>query len=615
MSVEWVLNANGSHEVSTKNHLLQIMHSGSLFANTGSPPSNYMSASYVQTATIDLESDSTNIQPIETFTGVYDGQEYSISNWSCSPVGGPFDFTYTALFGRVNNATIKNIVLDGVWTVSNAYYAAFLAGHSSGARFTNINTNFAAGTDGISSSYLAALFAIDENCTMQNITVGGVISRFEASAYVAGVTAQSTSSNWSYVKNEATFTTGMTTPFVYGGGVFGYCNKCTVTHVMNTMNGSVTAGTYTGGVFAYIRDASAHYICQSMKGNVVGATSGAIAGRIKGAVTMSHCVNYMVGDTRAGFAGVESGTSISKCVVAMNGATTYAAITSKTGSVEVLLLDSFGMTYNANQTLGTVSTMDTSTFDGISADGLPYFTFSFTDNASNTVDWPFVFANGAPERLALTSGPITINAEISAIPDNATLKLTYQGHTDVEKTAFEGFSSGPKNIESLEPETEYTVHLFMDVGDGLGYELTATKTTTTLADSAENYVIDDFIEEGKVRLDRLNATAKARISGVMNDLFTTGDKVSVSFAGTKNANATFVNRGGTARIEDTAVLLLPFDTGAGENQTVNIQLSDDSVTTVVYDEAVGTIAVGSDVYSAGDFFLMDGQKCCVYEYS
>jgi len=74
----------------------------------------------------------------------------------------------------------------------------------------------------------------------------------------------------------------------------------------------------------------------------------------------------------------------------------------------------------------------------------------------------------------------------------------------------------------------------------------------------------------------------------MNELFTTGDKINVNLGGKRSREAKFVNRGSTSRI--------------------------DSTTDVIYDEVANTVAVESVVYSTGDSFLIDGQKCLVVEY-
>ncbi|CAM9098586.1 unnamed protein product [Ectocarpus sp. 12 AP-2014] len=157
MSVHWVASEDGSFEVSSKNHLLQLMHHGGKFANTGTPPSSYMYSSYVQTADIDLESDISNIQPITQFRGVYDGQGFRVSNWKCTALSGKG----TAFFGYTQDAEIKNLVLDGVWYTVNTNDGSLFAAHNTRTNFYNITADFSPGTEitAISNS-LGALFFV-----------------------------------------------------------------------------------------------------------------------------------------------------------------------------------------------------------------------------------------------------------------------------------------------------------------------------------------------------------------------------------------------------------------------------------------------------------------------
>lgn len=78
MSLTWILDDSSRHEVSFKEHLLQIMNGGSLYTDTGSAPVDYLSSSYIQTADIDLAGET--VIPIGTetspFAGAYDGGNF-----------------------------------------------------------------------------------------------------------------------------------------------------------------------------------------------------------------------------------------------------------------------------------------------------------------------------------------------------------------------------------------------------------------------------------------------------------------------------------------------------------------------------------------------------------
>lgn len=207
MSVHWVVSGNGSFEITSKNHLLQLMHHGSKFANTGTPPPSYMYASYVQTTDIDLGSDISNIQPITVFRGVYDGQGFRISNWRCTALGEKG----TALFGHTSNAEIKNLVMDGVWYTVNTNDGSFLAGHNMSTKFYNITADFSPGTEITATrNSLGLLFSFTGYCTLENITIGGTIDNFAGRAYTGGVVGYSLGSSWSHVRSMAIFPNGLT---------------------------------------------------------------------------------------------------------------------------------------------------------------------------------------------------------------------------------------------------------------------------------------------------------------------------------------------------------------------------------------------------------------------
>lgn len=170
VDVKWVLT-NGSYEVSSKDHLIQIMNSGNLYTNTGTPPSNLSNVSYIQTNNIELESDITNI--VSTFSGTYNGQEYSISNWSCTPPSGKG----FGIFGYfVSRVLTENIALDGIWCSRNIIDGGVSGGHCTRATIYNIRTNFASGTQlHASSNSLGLLLGYTGYCYISGVTVGGII--------------------------------------------------------------------------------------------------------------------------------------------------------------------------------------------------------------------------------------------------------------------------------------------------------------------------------------------------------------------------------------------------------------------------------------------------------
>lgn len=154
MSVTWVLNADSKYEISSVEHLLQLMHKGALYTDAGSPPSDYMAAAYLQTADIDLADHHANIVPISDFAGEYDGGLQTISNWSYTDP----DFTnatveYAGLFGSASGCVLKHIRLSGKWTLRGfTRSAGMLAGALfSSSQVFDVEGDFAIGSliDGV----------------------------------------------------------------------------------------------------------------------------------------------------------------------------------------------------------------------------------------------------------------------------------------------------------------------------------------------------------------------------------------------------------------------------------------------------------------------------------
>lgn len=642
--VTWVLT-NGSYEVSSKEHLLQIMHNGSLFQNTGSVPPNYRNVSFLQTANIDLESDIANIRVITVFRGIYDGQEFSVSNWRCTALSGKG----TAFFGHTQNAIVRNMVLKGVWKTLGTIDGAFFAGHNTGSQFYNITADFAPGTEiTATSDSLGGLFSYTGGCTLQNITLGGTIDKFEGSAYTGGVvgfSGYSGGSTFSYIRNIAIFTTGIVTTAQAAGGIFGHFGQGdTISHVVNAMRGSIQGPPKTGGITGVVNGATMNYVCNSMIGDVIGSNSSAIAAVVTGGGTSTHIVNYMTGDVKSGFMGTVASTNFSSCIVAMTGATTHAAFASGHGSSQVLLDDSYGITYTSS--LGTVAAMDTSTFETHPSFDLPYWSLSLVDTASNnSIEWPFVFGNVgtttdhdwmvtvgsgtdvlfvgtetlnatvAPDTGAtLTPRPLGLGVSFEAVADAVAYMLTVRrAGGQAVRTVARGFTELTLDINSLLPETDYTVRLYVTT-DGAEYALHSETTVTTLANTGPNYNASDFArQDGTAAFDLvdLHTDSVKYLFKVMNEVFTTGDDVLVTLPGGSRKKTRFINRGESASIVNVEAVLLPFEADAGASQSASLTLSDNSSVTITFDETSETVDVGGTVCSTGDSVLIDGKKMTV----
>ncbi|CAM9217206.1 unnamed protein product, partial [Ectocarpus sp. 12 AP-2014] len=131
-TVAWVKDANDFYEVSSPEHLIQIMHGGTKFTNAGDAPTAYSNANtkFLQTVDIDLANYHDEITPIVgNWASVYDGGNHAIANWEfLTDMTGNNTGFFTTLTG-----VFKNVRLTGVWKLGgNNSYKGFVAGVTNG---------------------------------------------------------------------------------------------------------------------------------------------------------------------------------------------------------------------------------------------------------------------------------------------------------------------------------------------------------------------------------------------------------------------------------------------------------------------------------------------------
>ncbi|CAM9889927.1 unnamed protein product [Ectocarpus sp. 6 AP-2014] len=186
MSVDWVVN-NAKYEISSKEHLLQIMSEGILYTDTGSPPTDYWSSDYIQTVDIDLESDA-NISPIgtssEPFTGSYYGSGFSITDWSYQNASED----NVGLFGYVSESTIENVSLEGTWILNGGSQCGYLVGScESSSSVHNITADLSAGSIVGSGIDIGGLVGSASASIIEGLTIKGSLSSISGSMHIGGV--------------------------------------------------------------------------------------------------------------------------------------------------------------------------------------------------------------------------------------------------------------------------------------------------------------------------------------------------------------------------------------------------------------------------------------------
>lgn len=643
--VTWVLDSNSKHEISSKEHLLQLMHSGTLYENQGSFPTDFMRGSYIQTADIDLEHDS-NIVPIginlnKFVYAEYDGGNFSISNWTyvdpnyASPTENCE--AYTGLFGNINTCVVKNVKLSGLWILHGFHiHGGMVIGKVDNSTVSNISCDFEAGSEilqgetSVTSSCVGGIFGSATNDQIYGLTIEGEValvpSPNSTSGRTGGIIGYMYLGSVTLIRNLATFTNTLTNYEV--GGCIGNIFRASCEKVLCAMTGNLYAVHKGGGVFGMCRlDAAGNYldkVVNSMKGDIIlqpAGIGGGIFGRYQGSSTtpLSNLMNYMKGNIITESAGGQRcGGMIGHCgsgdvtmtssIVAMNGDVQNSVVGIMTNPVSlVVTIDtSFGLTFD------TDNYSTTTPVTGVPLDenyyNLPYFALTGTDPSGLSYDWDFVFGNSKTIQFILTPRAINIIASYDALPGASEYRLTVKKKGHKQLRTIDGITDTTYNIQSLKPDSEYVLKLYSTL-DGLTYDLYLEGTQKTSLNSSSSYDKSDFVNvHGRFDLSSLGTDSARELYGVMNDIFDTGESVTVPMSGGLSKPAKFVKRGESASIVGEDALLVAFDESAGSAQSVTMTLSDTSSLVLTFDDTKGSINVAGSDYFPGDYTVVDGKK-------
>ncbi len=619
MSVTWVQDANSRYEISSVQHLLQLMNQGSLYTDSGTPPSDYWDALYIQTVDIDLATHHANITPIGTtagaFQGGYDGNLYKISNWSYTSTDSG---ERVGFFGRVVSGDYRRIRMSGVWTLDTQSLVSGVLCAQAVGNWYDIEADFSEGTSYVidiasgngSGGLMLGLMTGDA----YGLTVRGIITTIQAtspnSVTCGGVIGRVSFGTTTLCRNIAHFPNGFNGSII--GGVAGNIasnSGATISKCLNAMTGNITATDFAGGVVGIVSSTSAlDSAVNSMKGNITATNeSGGIIGIYSissfGTPTVTRALNYMSGNISgslsSAFIGnlrLSSGTpdiSISKSIVAMNGTVDETVFGSKAftpSPLEVTVDTSFGLQF-ASDTDGT-ATMFTDANLLFHPDFLdtPYFLMEATDPDGTEYKWDFIHGN-LPTKYPLYSHLSVHNTDVS-----------YPIYVDYDT-----------------PITNTSANLtFSNVSNGYIYvdpSLTILETTATqMFDRFTLSVIvipvtkGDFIIPGKVIYDITDPSVLASID--QNEIFDTGDIVRVvaNVSGSRELDTIFVKRGENLDVSNVSSVLAPFEQAVVGTQDINLILSDTTLVPITFDSGSGDVTVQGITHSSGDQFILDGKK-------
>lgn len=440
-TVTWVRNGSGVYEVSSPEHLKQIMNKGALYTDAGTKPSNYWAADYIQTADIDLLGDSSDITPIgsstEVFEGDYDGGNFSISNWSYVDP----EFTTAndcanraGLFGQVDRTVFKNMRLSGVWKIQGFKFdGAFLVARTGSiCQMFNIEGDFSPGTfidhgGGEATFSAGGVVGFFGGSVLYGCTVKGSVDFVQAdNRYIGGFAGYMSNAFVKLVQNLSTFPSGIRGETV--GGIVGQSVSANLERCINAMSGDITATGHAGGIAGSVVDGSNvtnRYLVNAMTGNISSSgtseSTGGIFGSLSSTSGITYLLNYSTGDisqpNAPSRAGGLIGSTLKNGVVdesinAMNGSVFNSVIGvgfDDSSFMHLAIDTSFGLTFTAN----AYSTTTLPSGTGFMTDDrfpLPYFSLadkdvSTTNQGSDSHDLDFVYANLAGNSSHSNNGP------------------------------------------------------------------------------------------------------------------------------------------------------------------------------------------------------------------
>ena len=206
--------------------------------------SNNLSGKYYLTNDIDLagmEWEPIGASYFNAFTGIFDGQEYVISNMVITG-----DREYSGLFGYVRDTTIKNVGLEDTYIeISQATMGMAIAGGVCGV---------VSGTSSIDNCYntgdVSAYPASSGNCT---VSIGGIFGTSDT-RYTSTIAIK-------FCYNTSNVAASCAKGSSYAGGISGsdflsHISSTTISNCYNTGNVSAfsASGAYVGGICAFSFD-------------------------------------------------------------------------------------------------------------------------------------------------------------------------------------------------------------------------------------------------------------------------------------------------------------------------------------------------------------------------
>ncbi|MBQ9557528.1 MAG: hypothetical protein IJU94_02880 [Clostridia bacterium] len=238
------------------------------------------------TLTADVNLDGYEWEPVENYSGIFDGAGKTISGLTVSAPDA-----MGAMFGSVDDgAVIKDFTLENV-SIDGKYVAAVVADAETADNLTISGIEVASGT--ITATGYAAGIVFDaegSNITIEDcVNRANIVSDFSASGIGAWVTSSTATVN--NVKNYGDVTGGNR-----AGGLFGNFTG-TITNSENNGDVTSTGGMPAGGIVGVLSGASTFDHCintgdvTTTASNINASAAGILGQTPSAAATIKYCIN------------------------------------------------------------------------------------------------------------------------------------------------------------------------------------------------------------------------------------------------------------------------------------------------------------------------------------
>ncbi|AAK14465.1 unnamed protein product [Ectocarpus sp. 4 AP-2014] len=242
----------------------------------------------------------------------------------------------------------------------------------------------------------------------------------------------------------------------------------------------------------------------------------------------------------------------------------------------------------------------------VKADGEAYITAD-----PNIADLP-----DAPGLVSVVPRPMSIDLTWPAVSGATAYGVKYSvGEMDAEaKTTSAASTTALRHsVRNLLSQTLYSVYTYYSMDDTDPSVPMSSGQYLTLPNVASNHDVSSYADErGGFDLRGLSTESLSALDDVLNDIFSTGDSVTLSLRGKGETKTKFVKRGDTAAIDDGVSIAMPFSASAGPGQSVTLALTDATTVAVAYDDTTEAVLIGGTTYAAGDSLVLDGQKVTIF---